>query len=81
MPTPPKNKKIHKNLCLLTYLYPLLLRLYPIKEIIQNLEKHILSNGAHLVSPHWAQKLVKAPIGVTVKPYIISFFYRHPVCF
>ena len=49
------------------------------KESTKNFERHISSNGPHLVSPQKAKKFSKTQNEVTVKPYIISFFYRHPV--
>ena len=50
------------------------------KESTKNFKRHISSNGPHLVSPQKAKKFSKTQNEVTVKPYIISFFYRHPVC-
>ena len=49
------------------------------KESTKNFKRHISSNGPHLVSPQKAKKFSKTQNEVTVKPYIISFFYRHPV--
>ena len=50
------------------------------KESTKNFKRHISSNGPHLVSPQKAQQFSKTQDEVTVKPYIISFFYCHPVC-
>ena len=49
------------------------------KESTKNFKRHISSNGPHLVSPQKAKQFSKTQNKVTVKPYIISFFYRHPV--
>ena len=49
------------------------------KESTKNFKRHISSNGPHLVSPQKAKQFSKTQNEVTVKPYIISFFYRHPV--
>ena len=51
---PHKKETKHQNLCIFSDLYPLLLRLCRLQEVIQKLVKHILSNGPHLVSPQQA---------------------------
>ena len=81
---PVKNStplKIVQNFCLLTHLYPLLPGLYIIQEITLNIEKHILSNGPHLVSPQQAQKVTKTENEVTVEPYFWSLIDYHPVLY
>ena len=51
---------------------------WSIKDI-EWLQKPILSNGPHLGSLQWAQKVTRTQNGVTVKPYIISLIDCHPV--
>ena len=49
------------------------------KESPKNLERHILSNGPHLVSPQEAQKVTKNQNQATVRPYLWSLIDYHPV--
>ena len=49
------------------------------KESPKNLERHILSNGPHLVSPQVAQKVTKIQNEPTVEPYFWSLIDCHPV--
>ena len=74
---PPKK---HQYFYIFTHLYPLLPRLYWIWGIPKILERHILSNGPHLVSPQEAQKITKTQNKVTVEPYFWSLIDCHPVC-
>ena len=49
------------------------------KKSSKNLERHILSNGPHLVSPQEAQKVTKTKNEATVEPYFWSLIDCHPV--
>ena len=40
----------------------------------------ILSNGPHLVSLQWAEKVTRSQTEVMVESYIISPFRHHPAC-
>ena len=50
------------------------------KESPKNLERHILANGPHLVSPQEAQKGTKTQNEATVEQYFWSLIDCHPVC-